>query len=89
MLQAQMVWRAKPEAIYLRRGYHLFNRIECPGVTHAKPAGKIGCRLSMLGVRTVYAEHIGIADADPRLNVKARHESAADESNTESPSCHG
>src|SRR5260370_21352252 len=83
MLQAQMVWRAKPEAVYLRRGNHLFNRIECPGVTHAKPAGVIGCRISMLAVPTVYPEHIGIAHANPRLNVKARYKSAADEAHSE------
>jgi hypothetical protein len=35
-------------------------------------------------VWAVYAEHISIADADPGLNVKARHKSAADESNSES-----
>src|SRR6266404_7079253 len=88
MLQAQMVWRAKPEAVYLRRGNHLFNRIECPGVTYTKPAGEIGCRFSMSVVWAVYAEHISIADADPGLNVKARHKSAADESNSESLSSH-
>src|SRR6266851_7348113 len=72
MLQAQMVWRAKPEAVYLRSGNHLFNRIECPGVTHAKPLGEIGCRFSVLAVWAVHTEHISIAHAGPRLNVKAR-----------------
>src|SRR6266851_3960050 len=88
MLQAQMVWRAEPKAVYLRRGNHLFNRIESPGVTHAKPAGEIGCRFSMPVVWTVYAEHISIAHANPGLNVKARHKSAADESNSESRRSH-
>src|SRR5258705_8478425 len=89
MLQAQMVWRAKPEAVYLRRGNHLFNRIECPGVTYTKSADEIGCRFSMSVVWAVYPEHISIADADPGLNVKARHKSAADESNSESFRSHG
>jgi hypothetical protein len=89
MLQAEMVWAAEPDAVYLRRGNHLFNRIECPGVTHAKPAGEIGCRFSVLAVWAVHTEHIGIAHAGPRLNVKARYESAADESNSEPAGSHG
>src|SRR5260221_11941658 len=83
MLQAEMVWPAEPNAVYFRRGNHLFNRIECPRVTHAKPSGEIGCRFSMLAVWTVHTEHIGIAHAYPRLNMKARYESAADESYSE------
>src|SRR5260370_21703661 len=83
MLQAQMVWRAKPEAVYFRRGNHLFNRIECPGVTHAKPTREIGRRFSMLAVRTVNAEHISIAHAYPRLNMKAGYKSTADEAHSE------
>src|SRR2546425_8553071 len=39
VLQAQMVWRAKPEAVYLWRGNHLFNRIECLG-----EIGRASCR---------------------------------------------
>src|SRR6266436_5860093 len=89
MLQAEMVWPAEPNAVYFRRGNHLFNRIECPRVTHAKPSGEIGCRFSMLAVWTVHTEHIGIAHAYPRLNMKARYESAADESYSEPPGIHG
>src|SRR6266850_4526143 len=88
VLQTQVVWRAKPETVYLRRGNHLFNRIECAAVTQTKPAGEIGGRLSMLAVWTVNAEHISIAYADPRLNMKARHKSAADESHSEFASSH-
>src|SRR4030081_2236345 len=84
-----MVWRAKPEAVYLRRSNHLVNRIESPRVTHAKPAGKIGGRLSMLAVWAVHAEDISIADANPRLNVKARYKSTTDESHSESRRSHG
>jgi hypothetical protein len=89
ILQAQMVWRAKPEAVYLWRRNYLFNRTECPGVTDAKPLGQIGCRFSVLAVRAVHTEHIGIAHAYPRLNMKARYESAADESNSEPAGSHG
>src|SRR5260370_27400721 len=88
MLQAQMVWRAKPEAVYLRRGNHLFNRIECSGLTQAEPAGEIGGRISMLAVRTVYAEHISIAHAGPRLHVKAGYKSAADKAHSETTGNH-
>src|SRR5260370_12433717 len=80
MLQAQMVWRAKPEAVYLRRGNHLLDRIECPGVTHTKPLGEIGCGFSALAGWAVHTEHISIAHAYPRLNVTARYKSAADAS---------
>src|SRR6266699_2710056 len=89
MLQAQMVWRAKPEAVYLRSRNHLFNGIECSGVAHTQLSGEIGGLFCMPMVGAVYAEHISIAHADPRLNVKACHESAADESNPEPRSSHG
>src|SRR5712671_7300636 len=42
----------------------------------------------MVAVWAVHTEHIGIAHAYPRLNMKARYETAADESYSEPPGWH-
>src|SRR5258708_39731904 len=58
MLQAEMVWAAEPDAVYLRRVNHLFNRIECPGFTLTMPACVFGCRFCVYSVWDVHTAQI-------------------------------
>src|SRR4030095_13784545 len=80
MVQTQMVWSAEPEAVYRAGGDHLLNGVERPRIAHAKLSGEVGCCLGVLSVWAVDSEHISIAHAEPRLNMKARDESTSYES---------
>jgi hypothetical protein len=65
-----------------------FNGIETPRVANTKIARQRGCGFSVILVGTVHAEHICIANATPRLKMKSRNETTADESYTEPAICH-
>ena len=75
-----MIWTAQPDAIDLRSGNHLLNRLERSRPADTKLSSFGGCCFGMRSVWTVHTKHIRIANSAPGFKMKLRHESAADES---------
>src|SRR5262245_25087488 len=83
-----MIWTTQPHAIDLRSRNHLLDGLESSRIADALLSRSGGCGLSVRRVWTVHTKHIRIANATPGFEVKLRHETAADESDSQFASCH-
>ena len=78
VLDAGLIWSAKPDRVDCRIGDHLCDRAICSCVTYLEPPCICRSSAGVLRVWTPYSAHVGITHAGERLNMKACVEAAAD-----------